>query len=587
MVNLLKYVASLVFLLLPTWAFAATLTFSPSSTSVAQGDTVSVNVMVGSSDQAMNAASGLIIFPNDTLDVVSISKAGSIATLWVQEPSFSNSAGTVSFEGVVLNPGFTGASGKMLTVTFRGKSEGSAKLAISSGSVLANDGQGTEILTGTGNATLNVYEAVSAPAKERMTVISPKAETTITSPTHPDQAKWYSDNSPEFSWVLPPGTSEVRTIVSESPRATPSIRYAPPITEKTVSDLPDGTFYFLLQAKTAGGWGPVAKFQVNIDKTAPEKFRIRFPKGTTKATPQPLVLFSAIDKASGINYYEVTLGEGKPESTEASTEANPYILPKLEPGSYAVSVSAYDRAGNVTTETEKFTIEGLESPTIISYSEEITVGDTLRIKGKSYPDASVEVTISEDGKPVTSEIAQTNSAGDFGMVIGKRLWAGEYTFTARVTDSKGARSPETKPYAVTVRFHFFTDAVTFIVNYFFIVLAFLLGILIIIALGIWSYFKLLCLTRNLKKESEEAQSVLHRSFKMLRGDVDVHIRKLTKARDSRVLTSEEMAFLKHFSSDLSDAEAIIAKEVADTAPVKKRTRRSTPKAPPENTDAVV
>ena len=66
----------------------------------------------------MNAASGVISFPADKLEVVSLSKTGSVFTLWVQEPSFSNSAGTINFEGIVLNPGFIGAAGKTPTIKF-------------------------------------------------------------------------------------------------------------------------------------------------------------------------------------------------------------------------------------------------------------------------------------------------------------------------------------------------------------------------------------------------------------------------------------------------------------------------------------
>ena len=96
--------------LAPLSVSAATLSFSTPAESYSVGSTFSVSVYAGSSDQAMNAASGVISFPWDKLEVVSLSKTGSIFSLWVQEPSFSNSAGTVSFEGIVLNPGYTGAS---------------------------------------------------------------------------------------------------------------------------------------------------------------------------------------------------------------------------------------------------------------------------------------------------------------------------------------------------------------------------------------------------------------------------------------------------------------------------------------------
>ncbi len=135
---------------------AANLYFSPQSGSYAVGSLLVVNIYVESKDQAMNAASGFISFPSDKLQVVSLSKDGSIFSLWVQDPSFLNSAGMVNFEGFVLNPGFTGASGKILSVTFRVKAAGMAPITFSSGLVLANDGNGTNILTGMGNASFQI-----------------------------------------------------------------------------------------------------------------------------------------------------------------------------------------------------------------------------------------------------------------------------------------------------------------------------------------------------------------------------------------------------------------------------------------------
>jgi len=169
---------------------------------------------------------------------------------------------------------------------------------------------------------------------------------------------------------------------------------------------------------------------------------------------------------------------------------------------------------------------------------------------------------------------RSDSAGAFGAVVPERLWPGAYTFTARVTDSVGVQSAETGPYAVTVRFYFFTDAIAFILNYFFIMLSLLVAVGLIAAAGIWSWFTLLRMTRVLQKESIEAQSMLHRSFKVLRGDLAEHIKKLHKARKSRTLTEEELEFLEQFGNDLSEAEQIIAKEVADISAPKRKRRLS-------------
>lgn len=90
---------------LPSVARAATLDFSPSSGSWTIGNAFSASVYVSSADKALNAVSVLVSFPQDKLEVTSLSKSGSIMNLWVQEPSFSNAAGTITAEGIVLKSG--------------------------------------------------------------------------------------------------------------------------------------------------------------------------------------------------------------------------------------------------------------------------------------------------------------------------------------------------------------------------------------------------------------------------------------------------------------------------------------------------
>ena len=146
-------------------AHAANLNFSPASGTYAEGSTFSVSVSVVSPTQSINAVSGTITFPNDKLQVVSISKSNSIVSFWSPGfPSFSNSAGSVSFEGVIFNPGYVGANGKIITIIFKTKaSAGSASVVFGRGSVLANDGQGTEVISSLGSA---VFSLTARPIAE-------------------------------------------------------------------------------------------------------------------------------------------------------------------------------------------------------------------------------------------------------------------------------------------------------------------------------------------------------------------------------------------------------------------------------------
>lgn len=134
---------------------------SPSSGTFSVGERVTVRVAV-SSDAPLNAVAGTLTFSSDTLAVESVSK-GSVLNFWVTEPAFSNSAGTIHFEGVSLS-GFAGGSGSVITATLRAKSPGSASIKFQTGQVLANDGQGTDITSGFSGGTYTIVAASPEPS---------------------------------------------------------------------------------------------------------------------------------------------------------------------------------------------------------------------------------------------------------------------------------------------------------------------------------------------------------------------------------------------------------------------------------------
>ena len=341
------------FFILPVCAFGAALSITPLSSSIGVGETISVSVMVSSTDQAMNAVSGAVSFPADKLEVVSVAKTGSILTLWVQEPFFSNSAGTVSFEGVVPNPGFLGSLGKIVTITFRSKSAGSAPLSFPSSSVLANDGLGTEILTSSAGATVTVRNATTPPRG----IISDGEIITITSPTHPDQDAWYRAREAQFNWQNTPNAIAVRLGYGLNSQGVPQVNYQPPISQRTL-ELEDGTTYFSLQERTSAGWSDIFRYRVQIDTVAPESFTIEtVPK--PENADRTFARFLAHDKLSGISTYELVIN-GKtwksilpPDIKDVGIE-----LPQTGTGMTTLKVVAFDKAGNATSaETQYFSAQ--------------------------------------------------------------------------------------------------------------------------------------------------------------------------------------------------------------------------------------
>lgn len=128
------------------------LVLTPPNTSVYVGDTVSVMVSVNS-NTPINAVSATMEYSSN-LEVLSFSRPNSIVDFWVREPQIQNK--NVVFEGVVLNPGFLGNNGAIVQIQFRALREGGASIRFDRGSLLANDGLGTNTLDGFKHAEFTI-----------------------------------------------------------------------------------------------------------------------------------------------------------------------------------------------------------------------------------------------------------------------------------------------------------------------------------------------------------------------------------------------------------------------------------------------
>ncbi|MDP3003971.1 MAG: cohesin domain-containing protein, partial [Candidatus Azambacteria bacterium] len=514
---------AVVFIALSSTASAATLYFSPSSGSYTVGTTLSVSVYVSSADQAMNAASGIISFPQDKLEVTSLSKTGSIFTLWVQEPSFLNSAGTVNFEGIVLNPGFTGASGKVITINFRVKAGGTTLLNFFSGSALANDGKGTNILANLGNAQFSLGGASpTVPEATTPSAISgaPSAPV-ISSPTHPDPNKWYAQKDAKFTWTVPSGVSGVRLLVGKLPAAIPTVTYVPAISEKEVTNFGDGIWYFHAQFRNANGWGEISHFRFQIDTQPPESFSIKFIDGNETENPRPTVVFDTTDSLSGVNYYKIKIGEGDffPIAPEI-VKNNPYTLPLQNPGKRNILIQAFDKAENYSVATEEFVIKPLQAPVFTEYPKELQSGEILKVSGESkYPNSQIVIGLQREKDEPKSFTVESDRDGKFTFTADEKLRDGIYQLWAEVVDGRGARSLPSEKITIVAAKPAILRVGSWAVGLLAVVvplIALIIALLFILWYG-WHKFSLL--RKRLRKEVREAESALHKAFDLLKENV--------------------------------------------------------------------
>jgi hypothetical protein len=316
------------------------------------GSTFTMPVYVNTGGNDINAIDASLRFPVDKLQVVTPTAGKSLIQIWVSQPTYDNRLGVLRFQGALPSPGINTSSGLISQVTFRVVGLGTAIVRFSDESkVLLNDGKGTNIL---GQTTSGLFHLV----------LPPPAGPIVTSPTHPDQERWYSNKSVALEW----GSNDEKVegysyILSEQPVEFPDDIPEGEKASVTYKNLPDGARYFHIKSLRGGSWGGVTHFALRIDAAPPAEFPVEVAPSARTTVHRPAINFATTDEHSGIDHYEVRIiplapaqrGLGGEEQNFFIETTSPYV-PELEFGNYDAVVRAYDRAGNYLQQTARLEI---------------------------------------------------------------------------------------------------------------------------------------------------------------------------------------------------------------------------------------
>lgn len=330
-------------------AASASLLLSPLTASVVAGNTIDIAVQVTSVEKVMNTASGEIVFPADKLEVSSIVKRGSIINLWPVDPDTNTTAGNVKFGAVRFNPGFQGMNGQLFTIRFQTKTVGVAVVRFVSGSVLENDGNGTLMTTATSDATITVKPNIILPGG-----------VVISSPTHPDQNRWYANNNPVLRWTMS-GATTASYLLDRVSNTTPDTGSEGNRSSVTYSGVGEGIWYFHIRNGNVNGWRDAGHFRLQIDIEKPDYFTISQPSFDLN-TARASFDFDAFDKTSGIDYLNFQVDDECSRPWRGPTKGVFQTAPLLS-GKHILKATAFDRAGNFLFRTVEFEIaEGGRAP---------------------------------------------------------------------------------------------------------------------------------------------------------------------------------------------------------------------------------
>lgn len=542
----------------PFGANAATMSLSPSSSTVATDNIVTIKVNIDTLGKFINNAEGTITFPSDLLQVLSVSKSSSIFSLWVEEPSFSNNAGTVTFNGGVANPGFNGRSGTVASITFKAKKGGVASVVFTDAAVRENDGLGTNILTSKNGSTISIGAAkpVEVPTVPPVTNTSGvPAKPVITSATHPDQNTWYGSKTASFGWVIPTGVTSIQTLFNKTSDSAPTISYDSSVTQKTITDLSDGLYYFHLRYANNAGNSSVAHYAIKIDTTPPDTF---VPSVRTEGK-RSVVTLNAQDVTSGVEYYGIQIDAGKVLRVKKDQLVNnEYTLPFETEGAHTLVATAYDKAGNHTDAGITFVSPAITTPEITLNEKEVKTGDTLTLSGTTdYPNTPVEIVVESNGKELKRYTQITSADGTFSLVTDKFEHDGSVSVSARMVLGEMVQGPFSEKMFTNVNETRLT-MVTFAVAQLFIAVIFLLALLIALYIGWHKFFGL---KRKLNRELQHAAEDVHDTVVSFKEELANQLESLEKIKEDRVLNKKEEAVFNKIKKNIDDIDSFIEKKL--------------------------
>lgn len=530
---------------------AATLKLTSSNPRIFVGDTATVWVVVHTEGVAINNAEATLQYPSDVVEVLSVSRGSSIFSLWVEEPTFSNSTGVISFNGGISTPGYIGSSGNILSITVRAKKVGQANFSYSGAAVRANDGLGTNVLTGRSGIVLSVVpkeQKIEDPIQKEEVIN--RTALKISSPTHPNQEVWYKEKNVVFRWTLPSDVDAIQTAIDNNDSGSPRVVYRPPIQTKEIEIVADGVWYFKIRAQKDSSWGPVSTYLARIDATPPEKKSVDFTYDETFGT---LSIFADIqDKTSGVDYYEISINDELVKTVPAKEFVDGvYRMNVASPGNNSIVLKAFDRAGNSVEATGSFRSKGLPGLKLEPIPPRVLIGEHVLVKGTTKlinTDVVVHVQ-HEDGEKFQLK-TKSNSEGVFFVFVHTRK-AGMYDIWARAgLENQGVSSD-----------HLFTKAAY--------VFMFILGpysisgvslaiviVLLLIMLIALSYYKG---HRKAKSRPKRTIKDLHKqdhakALDLLKKRLERHLYIIQNTRQKRLLTIEEKRIKEDIENDLDEID---------------------------------
>ena len=254
--------------------------------------------------------------------------------------------------------------------------------------------------------------------------------TGLTSSSHPVQGSWYPDATADLQWTAADdnGLYGFSTTFGAAPAGTDLwLDLSAGATSVTSPALPDGIWYFSLQARDAGAnWSTPAVRQIRVDTTAPSS------AGTVTSPTHPdygswyrskvatFIWGTATDATSGVAGYSWAVASDEPRPNNSVDGTGTSTTLAIGEGRWAFGVRAVDAAGNVGPITGKTVLVDTVDPVTSDDSDGAwhQAPVTVRLSGTDATSTVAATQYRIDGGPW--QTANGDQAGDVALTF--RTW---------------------------------------------------------------------------------------------------------------------------------------------------------------------
>ncbi len=588
--SVLYAVGALLFCVVPYAADAASLVITPAASSLSIGDTGTFVVRVDSVDQAVNAVSGVIMLSPE-VELVSVNKESSVVNFWVEEP-VSGKSQTFSFEGVILNPGYQGSGGNIVSVVVRAKESGTGTLTFSQGAVYANDGEGTHVLSEMEPATVVITDKVSPREPEPtpkasvtnspLPVSPPSTNTSFSSPDFPQETGWYAKSTASLLWEMPQGATATRVQHSAQGKVLLSERIDTAVTTYVLSTIPEGVSTISLQHMNRDGvWSKPKTIVAQSDVTPPRITSVQELPRVNVTSGRVRLHVVADDTLSGLDRYSFHVDGVTADWKNDGSGIFDMLLP---PGTHTIKVTVTDRAGNSDSQETEVFVEALDSPEVVLFPSKVKSEEAFEVHGKGTPGARVELffhPISINSDPLNqgaSSVVALNlrraplpsfaalrlettvqAEGTFTATVPGSLSAGMYDLWTIEYDEQDGQSLPQGPHRIVVTssgqsvFGGMTSVAALVTP-----LIVIVPILMLLSgLFAWRYIGF---RRTVRREVEGVERSFERAFQMMQDEVVLELGKLSN-NEPPAIQQKASAAMKALASNINDTKAYIHEEM--------------------------